>query len=168
MEYIFENQFMCTKNFYKEFYIKSFFKNTFLVIFNIILIVNFFIHLSNIIFPTVVVNTDISSFSYIIFDLLVLCFELYLYISRINNAYNRNLELNKELKVNWLVNEDSIYNLENNISIEIEKIVKVLKTKSYYILISKANNAFIFKKDSFTKGTLKEFEEFLKRKKIMK
>lgn len=67
-----------------------------------------------------------------------------------------------------LVNEESIDvfdRLGNKVNIEFKNINKVLKTKKYYILTTNAKVCAVFQKDSFTKGTLKEFEDFLKNKK---
>lgn len=51
---------------------------------------------------------------------------------------------------------------------ELSKIKKVFQTKNYYICISESKLAYALKKDSFTKGTAKEFEDFLKCRSIVR
>ena len=57
--------------------------------------------------------------------------------------------------------------LDNDTNIEFKNIEKVIKTKNYYILVSKAKLGIALKKDSFIKGTANEFEKFLKQKKLV-
>ena len=67
-----------------------------------------------------------------------------------------------------LVTEDGIesYNTgnENKMQISYDKIKKVIKTKHYYLLKSKAKLCWAFKKDGFTTGNPEEFLSFLRNK----
>lgn len=51
MEYIFENEYKCTKKYYRDFYGKMFFGKTILKIINFIIVANLLIHLLFIMFP---------------------------------------------------------------------------------------------------------------------
>ena len=44
------------------------------------------------------------------------------------------------------------------------QIKRAVRTKSMYILVSKAGWSYVFRKDSFTKGTHEEFRAFLRTK----
>ena len=52
--------------------------------------------------------------------------------------------------------------------LELSRIKKVVKTKSYILLQSNANLLYVFDKNGFTKGTLEEFLDFLRKKKLYK
>lgn len=85
--------------------------------------------------------------------------------------YKRELEKNNgnPTEVELSITEENIdilLNHEKNINIKFDNIAKVIRTKSYYILVSKAKLNIAFKKDSFTQGTEKEFEQFLKQKNL--
>lgn len=94
-----------------------------------------------------------------------------MYIKNENLAYRRDLERNQgnPIQIKLLISENSIniYTIPNkNTSLEFVNIERVIKTKNYYIFISKAKLWGAVKKEAFSKGTLKEFEEFLKKKKL--
>ena len=95
----------------------------------------------------------------------------FMYIKNENLAYRRDLERNQgnPIQIKLLISENSIniYTIPNkNTSLEFVNIERVIKTKNYYIFISKAKLWVAVKKEAFSKGTLKEFEEFLKKKKL--
>ena len=97
---------------------------------------------------------------------------MYIYIKNVNLAYNRDLEINNgnDIEIKLVITEDDINisnNLKKNTNIEFKNIQKVIKTKKYYILVSKANLTVALKKDSFIKGKADEFEKFLKQKKLV-
>lgn len=172
MEVYFENQFICSKNYYKEYYKYSYFKKPIIIILNIILSICFVTNLLCIIFPKLSKTDSYTAQLYIANVLLILCIEIYIYVKNVNLAYNRDLERNKgkATQIKLLVTKDNIKissNLNNDTNIEFKNIEKVIKTKNYYILVTKAKLGIAFKKDSFVKGTEKEFEEFLKQKKLI-
>lgn len=168
---MFENSYICTKKFYKEYYRGIYFKKPIIIILNIILIISFVINVLSIIFPQLS-NIDIHTAQlYIANVLVILCIEIYIYIKKVNLAYNKDLERNNgnDIEVKLVINEENIKildNLENDTNIEFKNIEKLIKTKNYYILVSKAKLGIALKKDGFIKDTVNEFEEFLKQKKI--
>ncbi len=172
MDVIFENQFVCSKDYYKEYYKYSYLKKPIIIILNIILMICFATNVLLMIFPQLS-NTDIYTAQlYIANVLVILCAEIYIYIKNVNLTYNRDLERNKgnPIQIKLLVIEDNIKilsDLEKELNIELKSIEKVIKTKNYYILVTKAKLGISFKKDSFVKGTVEEFEKFLKQKKII-
>ena len=50
------------------------------------------------------------------------------------------------------------------LTIQLKNINNVIKTKNYYILITKAKLRIAIKKDGFIKGTAEKFEKFLTEK----
>lgn len=173
MQTIFENQFICTKDYYKEYYKYICFKKTIMVIINIILSINFIVSILSIIFPKLVVLDVNMAEANIATVLIILCLQIYVFFRNKNLAYNRTLERNKgnPIEVKLLITEKDINiftNSEKDINIEFANIEKAIETKNYYILVSKAKLAIALKKDGFIKGTTKEFKEFLKQKKLIK
>ncbi len=172
MEVLFENQFICSKDYYKEYYKYSYFKKPIMLVLNIILCICFTINVLFMIFPKLS-NTNIYTAQlYIANVLVILCVEIYIYIKNVNLAYNRDLERNKgkSIQIKLLVTKDNINvlsDLEKGTNIEFKNIEKAIKTKNYYILVSKAKLGIAFKKDSFVKETAEEFEKFLKQKKFI-
>ncbi len=169
---MFENKYICTKSYYKEYYKYSYFKKPIMIILNTILIISFVINVLNVIFPRLSNADSYTPKLYIANVLVILCIEMYIYIKNINLAYNRDLEINNgnDIEIKLVITEDDINisnNLKKNTNIEFKNIQKVIKTKNYYILVSKANLTVALKKDSFIKGTADEFEKFLKQKKLV-
>lgn len=169
---MFENSYICTKKFYKEYYRGIYFKKPIMIILNIILIISFVINMLSIIFPQLssidnyIIQTSIAS------ALIIICIEIYAYNKNVYLSYNKDLERNKgnAIEIKMVITEDSIdiiNDIGRNTNIEFKNIEKVIKTKNYYILVSKAKLGISVKKDSFVKGTLKEFEELLKQKKLI-
>jgi len=173
MQTIFENQFICTKDYYKEYYKYIYFKKPIILIINIILSINFIVSILSMIFPKLVVLDANTAKANIATVLIVLCLQVYIFLRNKNLAYNRALERNKgnPMEVKLLIAEKDInifINSKKDMSIEFTNIEKVIETKNYYILVSKAKQAISLKKDGFIKGTSKEFKEFLKQKKLIK
>lgn len=169
METIFENQFTHTKEYYSEYYKYIQLKSPLMLIINTILGIGFIIAILSMIFPKFIVMDIANITGNILTVLIILCIELYIFYRNKDMAYNRDLERNKgnPIEIKLLITENTI-NISSIIeeSIEIANIEKVIKTKNYYILISKAKLSIALKKDGFTKGTAEQFEEFLKRKKL--
>ena len=91
---MFENEYICTKKYYKEYYIYSYLKKPIIIILNILLSINFITNLFFIIFPQLS-NIDINTAQlYIVNVLVILCIEIYIYIKNVNLAYNKDLERN--------------------------------------------------------------------------
>ena len=173
MMLVFENQLIYGKNCYKEYYKYICFKRPISIIINIILFICFFISILSIVFPELHLLEVSNARDIIVIDVILLCAELYIYIKTMNNVYNEQLEKSKRklLEVKISVTKENINistNVGKSIDIEFIDIEKAIETKNYYFLISRAKTWIAFKKDSFTKGTVKEFEEFLKQKKLIK
>lgn len=173
MKTIFKNQFIYTKDYYKEYYKYICFKKPVILIIDIIFGISFIISILSMIFPNLVVLDTNTAMSNIATVLILLCFQIYIFFRNKNLAYNRDLERNdgNPIEAKLLITEESINivtNYEKNVNIEFANIEKVIRMKNYYILVTKAKSKITLKKDSFTIGTAKQFEQFLKKKKLIK
>lgn len=171
MEIIFKNQLIYTKQYYKEYYEYICFKKPTVLIVDIIFSISFIISIISMIFPKLVIIDVNTAMANIATLLILLFFQIYLFFRNKNLAYNRDLERNNDnpIKVELLITEETVTvctNCEKNINIEFSNIEKVVRTKNYYILVSKSKFHIPLKKDGFTKGTAKQFEQFLKQKKL--
>ena len=173
MQTIFENQFICTKEYYNEYYKYICFKKPIMIIINIILSINFIVSISSIIFPQLNMLEANTAEANIASVLIILCLQLYVFFRNKNLAYNRALERNKgnPMEVKILITEkdiDIFTNSKKDMNIEFANIEKKIETKNYYTLFSKAKLAIVLKKDGLIKGTTNEFKKFLKQKKLIK
>lgn len=173
MQTIFENQFICTKDYYKEYYKYICFKRPIMLTINIILSISLIVNILSMIFPKLVVLDANMAEANIVTVLIILCFQVYVFFRNKNLAYNRALERNKgnpmEVKLSITEKDINIFtNSEKYMNIEFTNIEKIIETKNYYILVSKAKLTIALKKDGFIKGTANEFKEFLKQKKLIK
>lgn len=173
MQTIFENQFICTKEYYNEYYKYICFKKPIMIIINIILSINFIVSISSIIFPQLNMLEANTAEANIASVLIILCLQLYVFFRNKNLAYNRALERNKgnPMEVKILITEkdiDIFTNSKKDMNIEFANIEKTIETKNYYTLVGKAKLAIVLKKDGFIKGTTNEFKKFLKQKKLIK
>ena len=171
MEIIFKNQLIYTKQYYKEYYEYICFKKPTVLIVDIIFSISFIISIISMIFPKLVIIDVNTAMANIATLLILLFFQIYLFFRNKNLAYNRDLERNNDnpIQVELLITEETVTvctNCEKNINIEFSNIEKVVRTKNYYILVSKSKFHIPLKKDGFTKGTAKQFEQFLKQKKL--
>lgn len=171
MKIIFKNQLIYTKQYYKEYYEYICFKKPTVLIVDIIFSISFIISIISMIFPKLVIIDVNTAMANIATLLILLFFQIYLFFRNKNLAYNRDLERNNDnpIQVELLITEETVTvctNCEKNINIEFSNIEKVVRTKNYYILVSKSKFHIPLKKDGFTKGTAKQFEQFLKQKKL--
>lgn len=170
MEIIFENQFTCTKKFYEECYKAFCLKRPSIIILYLIFGLNLiFMIVDVVIFKDTQIDYNLKS--NIFLDIFMLSWPMYTYISNKNLAYRRDLERNQgnPIQIKLLISEENI-NIctmpNNTIAVEFVNIEKVIKTKNYYIFITKAKLWVAVKKDAFSKGTAQKFEEFIKQKGI--
>lgn len=173
MQTIFENQFICTKDYYNEYYKYICFKRPIMLTINIILSISLIVNILSMIFPKLVVLDANTAEANIATVLIILCLQVYVFFRNKNFAYNRALERNKgnpmEVKLSITEKDINIFtNSEKDMNIEFTNIGKIIETKNYYILVSKAKLTIALKKDGFIKGTASEFKEFLKQKKPIK
>ena len=82
----------------------------------------------------------------------------------------RDIEVHgKEISVETIVTDDFIQNKASTGAVnklELNRIKNAAQTKNLILLRSKANLIFIFRKDTFTKGSKDDFIAFLKTKGI--
>ena len=140
---------------------------------DIIFGIAFIMGVLSIIFPELIILDINTALGNIATLPIIFCLQFYVFFRNKELAYNRDLETNKgsPIEIKLSITENSINilrGLDQAINIELINIEKVVKTKNYYILVSKAKLAISLKKDSFINGTAKQFEEFLKQKKLIK
>lgn len=173
IEIIFENQFTCTKKYYEECYKAFCLKKPSIIILYLIFGLNLISVILDVVLFKVTQLSNYTTILNIFLDIFILSLPMYTYIRNKNLAYRRDLERNQgnPIQVKLLISEENIniFSMQNNnIIVEFVNIERVIKTKNYYIFISKAKLWNAVKIDVFSKGTLKEFEEFLKEKKFKK
>ena len=169
MEILFVNEFKYTMKFYDEYYKYLFFKRPVLLIFHIIFSAIFIAAVISLIFSNIIFQFDYqTSIGYIFLIILFYAIQFFRLFRAKKRTYNRNLEINKgkpfEIKISVTENKIIICTNTSNAETEFANIKEVMRTKNYYLLISRAKQSFIFKKDGFKKGALEEFEEFLRQK----
>lgn len=173
IEIIFENQFTCTKKYYEECYKAFCLKKPSIIILYLIFGLNLISVILDVVLFKVTQLSNYTTILNIFLDIFILSLPIYMYIRNKKLAYERDLERNQgsPIQIKLLISEESI-NIctmpNKNTSVEFVNIERVIKTKNYYIFISKAKLWVAVKKDSFSKGTLGQFEEFLKEKKFKK
>ena len=170
MESIFENEYTHTEDYYSEYLSYLYFKKPIMMILHIIFVLLFILGILCALFPIFFQVSQTSIIVFIIAPIIFLSADIYKFYKAKAIAYKRDQEIGKGklLEIKLFVTENEIYGISNfsdlQTSIELSKIKKVVQTKNYYICISEAKLTYDFKKDSFTKGTTKEFEQFLKNK----
>lgn len=173
METIFENEFTCTKDYYREYYRYINLKKPLTIIINIILSISLIIGVVAMTFPNLFIQDIETAMANIASVLIIWCVQIYVIFRNRNLAYSRDLEINngKPVKMKLLITENSINiitNSETKANIELTSIERVVRTKNYYILVSKSKLGISLKKNGFIKGTMGEFEKFLKQKGLLK
>ena len=171
MKTIFENKYMCTKDYYKEYYKNFYFKKPSMIIINVILSISFVINMLCIIFPKLNGFDTDSAILNVGSILILICIEVYVYFKNLNGWYNIEQEIykNKTIEKRILItdNEINIYTNSDKIaSVELKNIERTIKTKNYYIIITKSKLGIAIKKNGFVNGTLEEFEKFVNRKRL--
>lgn len=164
MEILFENYYVRNRFLIKEIYTYSYFKNP------ILLILNLFIVLFTLIILYLCILKSTFSFALLIAPIYFL-FVFIKYKSYVNNTIKRDNEVNggKNIEVNTIVTDEYIQNTASTGSVykvPYDNIRNCKQTKNLILLYSKANLIYIFRKDTFSKGSANEFIEFLKNKGI--
>ena len=161
-EPIFKNVFIRDEETLKEFYKHDYLKAT---RFRIIYIGYAILLLMS------VLAYDISLFiSYLLLGLILALIILFSYSQNLKTTIARDKELANGRDI---VSQISVFDdrieltvLENTQSVSFENVKRADQTKNYICVITKARFAYIFKKDSFTKGDSEGFIEFLRFKGI--
>ena len=164
MNILFENSHIRTRELAKEIYWYICFKRPFNVIFNV-----FFGLLFVAIIAISLITEQYNYNSTIILVPLFILFQFYVYFKSVNNMMKRDYEISGDnpLREEMFATDEFIRNTVSTGSvyeIPYSKIKKVVKTKNLILLLSKANLIYIFRKDSFAKGTPAEFLAFLREK----
>lgn len=165
MKELFKNNYKKDKDLLKEVYFYLYFKRPFKIALHLLAIIIILYQLF-----TLIIYNYFDLFIITIW-IIYLIIEIVSYKKMINLQFKRDLELNqgKILEVNTIITENSIkINASNNEKTELpfDKIKKGFQTKNLICLLSEAKLVYIFKKDSFTKGTSEEFIKFIKEKGI--
>lgn len=164
MESLFENSYVRNKELAQEIYRYYYFQRKFLVACYIIISLSFFANVLMIIFENTV-NWGILAFVPLFFF-----FQIYCYFRQVNTMVKRDIEVHgKEISVETIVTDDFIQNKASTGAVnklELNRIKNAAQTKNLILLRSKANLIYIFRKDTFTKGSKDDFIAFLKTKGI--
>ena len=164
---IFVNQFTHTKAYHYELDAYAFFKKPILRVLYAIILVIFIVNLLPLLFSNITHRFVWVAFWMPLFALLV---NVLRYFAHVNLSYKRELEMNygQPLEVMSFVTDygadyrcDGIASLTHT---PYSQVQKAIQTKNYYVLLTKAEIYYAFKKDSFTKGTSEEFVQFFKDK----
>lgn len=160
MEILFENSYVRNKELAKEIYFYSYFQRKLIVVFYILLAVSFSTNIYLIIFK------QIYNWSVLILVPSFLLFQIYGYFRQVNLAVKRDNEVSrKEIVVETIVTNEYIQNTDSTGAVnrlEYNNIKSVVQTKNLILLYSKANLIYVFRKDTFTKGTKDEFITYLR------
>ena len=161
MEILFENSHVRNKELAKEVYGYYYFKRKIMVALYIILTLSFVDSLLIWIFEGMFGVALVLVPAYFLFV-------IYLYLNRVNQMVKMDAEsFGKEVTVSITVTEDHLEHTASTGGVaktEITNVKKVIVTKNLILLHTKANLIYIFRKDSFAKGTEAEFMAFLKYK----
>jgi hypothetical protein len=168
VEFIFENQYLLSKEFYNEFLMYSYFKKPPLLYLNLLLIVGFMIA----IILLITGNTNNAFSSCIIVVPLLWIINLIRFVRAKKLSIGRDLETNngRPHEVKFVVTNEGMgyhdISTGSNIEIGFSLIEKVYVTKNYYVLVTNTKQCWTFKKDSFSKGSPKDFLAFIASKGI--
>ena len=162
---LFKNGFVrdeqAVKELYKDYFIKS---KRFRIIYILLAILLPFSYL-------VSVDSGLDTFFFVLFCSVIVAFMLiFAYRQNVKITVARDKErCNGKEPFNELTVYDDRIELDilgNNQTLYFSDAKNVSETKNYFIVASRANYVYVFKKDSFTVGTSEEFVEFLKNKGI--
>ena len=162
MEVLFENSYVRNKELAKEIYGFYYFQRKWLVVCYFLIALSF---LANILFS---IFERSYNWGILIFVPLFFLFQIYCYFHQVNTMVKRDNEVHgKEISVETIVTNECIQNTATTGAVnrlEYDKIRNAVQTKNLILLRSKANLIYIFRKDTFTKGTKDDFIAFLKSK----
>ena len=166
MEVIFENKCIYDKEFYNEYFKYIYFRRPGVVVFDTILGIILIISVISIINPNFFEINFYRALINIGVVLLFLLAQIGGFFENKNIRYKQDLEANngKPIEEDILITNENI--ISENIKINFNSIKKAKETKKIFILITKQQNIIVLKKDGFTKGTAREFEEFLSGKRL--
>ncbi len=162
METLFENSYVRNKELAKEIYRYYYFQRKWLVVCYILIFLSFLANVLIAMFEKAV------HWGVLVIVPLFFFFQLNCYFRQVNTMVKRDSEVHgKEIAVKTTVTNEYIQNTASTGAInqlEYDRIRNVAQTKNLVLLRSKANLIYIFRKDTFTKGTKDDFIAFLKTK----
>lgn len=162
MEVLFKNSYIRNKDLAKEVYQFYYFRQKWVVLCYILILIPFFATIVSGLFGQAV------NWAVVIFVPLYFLFRLFCYFLQVNTMIKRDNELyGKEISVETIVTNEYIQNTVSNGAInqlQYDKIKSVTQTKNLVLLRSKAKLIYIFRNDTFTKGNKDEFINFLRNK----
>ena len=165
MEILFENSYVRNKELAKEIYRFCYFQRKGMVICYILLSLSF---VANILISVFEKTYDWSVF--LSLPVIIFFVQLYCYFRQVNAMLKRDSEVHgREISVDTIVTDEFIQNTASTGAVnklEFNKIRSATQTKNLILLRSKANLIYIFRKDTFTKGSKDEFIAFLSAKGI--
>lgn len=168
MEFVFVNQYFLSKEFYKEFYTYFYFKKTSLLCINLLFLIGFIIAIILLIMG----NTTSAFSSCIVVVPLLWIVNLIRFVRARKISMGRDLKTNngEPHEVKYIVTNEEIefYDIStgSNIKIGFSLINKLYETRNYYVLSTRTKQCCTFKKDSFSKGSPKDFLAFMTNKGI--
>lgn len=162
MEIVFKNSYVRNKELAKEIYGYYYFKRKWLVVCNVFVFASF---IANIL---VAIFEQIYNWEAFILIPLYFLIQFYCYFSQVNTMIKRDDEVHgKEISVETIVTDSFVQTTASTGAVnklEFDRIRNAVQTKNLVLLRSKANLIYIFRKDSFEKGSTDEFITFLKTK----
>ena len=164
MDTLFENSFVRDKQLAKEIYGYYYFQRKWRIVCYVVIILSF---LGNVWFA---INGNTLSWSVVVFVPLFILLQIYGYFRNVSTMVKRDMEVHgKAITVETVVTDAYIQQTASTGAVnklEYDSVKKVTRTKNLIMLHSKARLIYIFRKDTFQKGTADEFITFLKGKGI--
>lgn len=166
MDTLFENQYIRDRAVMKELYIHWFFKRPLLIVLYSFLLISFALFLVDYIWT----GTDSVVLYLVPFVFLM---QFIGYYNTVNVSVKRDEELYHGMPVQarYTVTEETVTSrnagTEPN-ELPLSKIQNAFVTKNLICLVSEGKMVYIFRRDSFTKGSAEEFIGFLKRKALLR
>lgn len=165
MDILFENTYVRNKVLVKELYAFYFFRRPLIIVSYIVLALSIPLHLY---------NYFMSGWDAVHSLLVLLIFYFFLriplYFHQVNTVLKRDRELfDGEISISTVVTDQYLEGTGPDGAVNrlsFEKIKKAYQTKNLILLRSKSNLVFIFRKDTFTRGSVDEFKAFLRSKRI--
>lgn len=168
MDVLFENSYIRNKEMIQETCRYIYFKNPGFIVFDIMFGLYFIMNMG-----LLVLNQQTEGFYSIIFIIFFLAFQLILYYISVKIMVKQDQEITNgnDLHINAVVTNEFIKFTTSTGSVNeipFSKIKKVMKTKNFILLRTKAMMVFGFRNDSFTKGSAEELLSFLRSKGLYK
>ena len=164
MDTLFENSFVRDKQLAKEIYGYYYFQRKWRIVCYVVIILSF---LGNVWFA---INGNTLSWSVVVFVPLFILLQIYGYFRNVSTMVKRDMEVHgKAITVETVVTDAYIQQTASTGAVnklEYDSVKKVTRTRNLIMLHSKARLIYIFRKDTFQKGTADEFITFLKGKGI--